>query len=393
MHAFTSAQGLPVGNPVVGPDGTIYGVTQYGGIFAGSIFALTPDGAGGFAYSELHAFRVYDGYQPQAGLILGSDGLLYGTTSGGGVPEGQGFGTVFRFDPASRALTTLHVFSGTDGSWPQAALTEAPDGSFYGTARFGGDDVNMGTVFRLDSAGNFTRLHSFSGTDGRQPMGRLYRTPDGDLYGTTARGASDADDGRHLPDRQPGNVQRRARFHRGADGRERSSIRVVAGFRRTGLRDHRMGRSPALRASRARIICVRGAASRRLPTVGSTARPPATALRRTESSIAREWTEALRRSTISGKTASGHSPGSSWPRTETCMARPATRKPWEAGDPSASIPRVATRFSATSIRRRWAEARAADSSRARRESSWAGSPAARPLPEACPRSIPWAASP
>ena len=94
------------------PDGTLYGVTQYGGIFYGSIFALHPDGGGGYTYEELYAFHATDGLQPVAGLLLGSDGFLYGTT-GYLVPSGSG--TIFRFDPEPRVLTTLHSFTGTAG--------------------------------------------------------------------------------------------------------------------------------------------------------------------------------------------------------------------------------------------------------------------------------------
>ena len=185
LHAMTGAQGFPVGTAVLAPDGTVYGVTQYDGTFNGSIFALHPDGAGGFSYELLYAFHFDEGgYQPQAGLLRGSDGLLYGTTT---AMVGSGRGSVFRFDPATRTLTTLHAFGLTDGDWPQGALIEGAGGVFYGTTRFGGD-MNFGVVFRIDSPGSFTRLHSFSGSDGRHPFGRLYLAANGDLYGTTSRG-------------------------------------------------------------------------------------------------------------------------------------------------------------------------------------------------------------
>jgi len=35
LHAFTGAQGTPRGELALGPDGTLYGATQYDGIFYG----------------------------------------------------------------------------------------------------------------------------------------------------------------------------------------------------------------------------------------------------------------------------------------------------------------------------------------------------------------------
>ena len=190
LYAFTGAGGVPRGDMARSADGTLYGVTQYDGIFSGSVFALTPNGSGGFEFRQLHAFKADDGVQPMAGLLLGSDGFLYGTTGGAGP---SGWGTVFRMDTSGN-LTTLHAFGGSDGGGPQGALIEGGDGFFYGTTRFGGP-ANEGTVYRLDAAGNFTSLHAFSGPDGRQPFGHLYRAPSGDLYGTTYRGGGDPDVG------------------------------------------------------------------------------------------------------------------------------------------------------------------------------------------------------
>jgi uncharacterized repeat protein (TIGR03803 family) len=84
---------------------------------------------------------------PAAGLVQGSDGNFYGTTSGGGVSS---FGTVFRMVPAG-AVTTLYSFSydGSDGSYPYAALVQGAYGNFYGTTVVGGTPYGGGTVFKL----------------------------------------------------------------------------------------------------------------------------------------------------------------------------------------------------------------------------------------------------
>jgi uncharacterized repeat protein (TIGR03803 family) len=80
-----------------------------------------------------------------AGLVQGTDGDFYGTTSGGGAAL---WGTVFKMTPKGR-LTTLHKFNGTQGSDPQAALIQATDGNFYGTTV--GQKSDLGTVFRVST--------------------------------------------------------------------------------------------------------------------------------------------------------------------------------------------------------------------------------------------------
>ena len=70
---------------------------------------------------------------PYAGLVQGTDGNFYGTTSEGGA---NGYGTVFKITP-SGTLTTLHSFDVTDGAYPYAGLVQATDGNFYGTTSRG----------------------------------------------------------------------------------------------------------------------------------------------------------------------------------------------------------------------------------------------------------------
>src|SRR5262245_8942907 len=62
------------------PDGRLWGTTGLGGKFEkGSVFVLTPDGLGGYDYTEIHAFRGGDGQEPNSSLLLATDGNLYGT--------------------------------------------------------------------------------------------------------------------------------------------------------------------------------------------------------------------------------------------------------------------------------------------------------------------------
>src|SRR6266403_1453185 len=83
-----------------------------------------------------------DGAIPDAGFLLGRNGLLYGTTSSGGA---SGNGEVFHLNSQTGALTVLHSFAGSDGASPEAPLTLGPGGKYYGTTAFGGAN-NFGTV-------------------------------------------------------------------------------------------------------------------------------------------------------------------------------------------------------------------------------------------------------
>ena len=151
------------GHPLAGlvyRDGAFYGTTETGGNVtagsgAGTVYKLARDGSGAWVETVLYDFcstKIYcrDGNNPSARLVFDSAGMLYGTTAGG-PPEG-GYGTVFKLDPATGVLTTLHRFTGgTDGSTPVPGLVFGKGGDLYGTTEYGGDSGN-GTVFRLKPA-------------------------------------------------------------------------------------------------------------------------------------------------------------------------------------------------------------------------------------------------
>jgi uncharacterized repeat protein (TIGR03803 family) len=82
-------------------------------------------------------------------------------------------------------FTTLHSFDGTDGSYPQAVLVQGTNGNLYGTTFEGGANGNHGTVFRITTGGKLTTLHSFDLTDGESPNGGLVQGTNGTFYGET----------------------------------------------------------------------------------------------------------------------------------------------------------------------------------------------------------------
>jgi len=185
---------LPEAALVPSRDGNFYGTTLYGGTYGyGTVFWISPSGT----YSNLYSFAGTNGIYPNAALIQASDGNFYGTTESGGFTNINsfatvGYGTVFKISPTG-SLTTLHQFSGspTDGYWPRAGLVQGSDGNFYGTTSYGGA-YGAGTLFRISSSGNCTSLYSFGGgfSDGNVPDGTLIQGIDGNLYGTTVYGGT-----------------------------------------------------------------------------------------------------------------------------------------------------------------------------------------------------------
>jgi uncharacterized repeat protein (TIGR03803 family) len=175
----------PVGSLAQGRDGNFYGATYSGGSPPGygTLFKITPGGT----LTTLYQFDFTHGAQPYAGPVQGTDGNFYGTTCSGG-PYGQG--TVYKITPKGD-FTLLYSFGASelDGFFPVTSLIQGTDGDFYGSTPDGGTDA-VGTVFKITPKGVYTVLHSFEGTDGRSPVGLLQAT-DGNFYGTTSYGGTD----------------------------------------------------------------------------------------------------------------------------------------------------------------------------------------------------------
>ena len=195
IYDFCSQTGCPEGSApwgglVQGSDGNFYGTTSdVGGVGQGAVFKLTSGGT----ITVLHSFTgLSDGGVPLAGLVQASDGNFYGVTRAGG--GSSGCGTVYRVT-AGGTLTTLHAFAGppNDGCEPFPALVLAGDGNLYGTTFVGGA-ANLGTVFKITTGGSETVLHSFctqSGCpDGGNSQAGLVQGSDGNLYGEATFGGA-----------------------------------------------------------------------------------------------------------------------------------------------------------------------------------------------------------
>lgn len=189
VHYFTD--GADGGSPnglVQAATGHLYGTTAFGGAgHAGTIFSLTPGSSSNWAFTTLISFGLTNGGLPQAPLVQGADGNLYGTTEFGGSDDE---GVVFSFNPAG-ALTSLYSFTGgLDGGNPCAALVQHTNGLFYGSTQTGGF-YDEGTLFSIAPNGALTNLYAFTGgVDGDSPVAALIQGKDGFLYGSTTDGGA-----------------------------------------------------------------------------------------------------------------------------------------------------------------------------------------------------------
>jgi uncharacterized repeat protein (TIGR03803 family) len=142
-------------------DGLLYGTTSNGGKQNdGVLFRISKTGT---RFKVLHNFcssaNCADGSIPN-GLLLGQDGNLYGTTQEGGSSvspcPNSGCGTIFRFEPTTRAFTVLHRLTAVADGLQPSGMIQAANGNFYGVSQ--GLDVKSFNedIFQFTLAGQFT---------------------------------------------------------------------------------------------------------------------------------------------------------------------------------------------------------------------------------------------
>ncbi|HEX4441094.1 MAG TPA: choice-of-anchor tandem repeat GloVer-containing protein [Thermoanaerobaculia bacterium] len=242
LHTFTGTNGdgsTPSGTLIqIGSD--FYGTTRAGGdtsglcaFGCGTVYKLDSSGS----VTTVYAFdsSTDDAIGPTAGLTLGGDGNLYGTSPSGGA---LGDGAVYRFEPGTGQATTINSLDRDTGGWfPGPPVTAGTDGMLYVVTTYGHcDDESSdcpqllrmttaggatplhtfspdegsvllspllqtgatdflgtssggnGAVFHVNGAGEVTPVHVFGDTDGRVPVGTLLRDAAGNVYGVTALG-------------------------------------------------------------------------------------------------------------------------------------------------------------------------------------------------------------
>jgi len=165
----------------------------FGTLSLATLMALCfhPNDSRAQTFSVVRSFGIatnVTGFTPQAPLVQGPDGTLYGTTVSA---EGHAFGTVFKIQPDGTGLTALKVFTNAvDGYSPSGALL-LNGTTLYGTTRTGGSAA-FGNVFKINTDGSgFTVIKAFAtgGLEGLGPVGGLVLSGS-TLYGATANGGS-----------------------------------------------------------------------------------------------------------------------------------------------------------------------------------------------------------
>jgi uncharacterized repeat protein (TIGR03803 family) len=206
--------------------GNLYGTTYQGGPYdVGTAFELAADGA----FQVLHVFGAVGssgGGEPIGRLARHGDNFYGVTTTGDSsifkvTPDGAftvvytSFAEGFMGAPArdksgnlygaylsgaddevyvlsrSGAFSPLHSFTlGTDGGVPVGDMLLTKRGVLYGATARGGPNGDNGTIYKLTTDGKFTLLRGLAGppNDGTEPSGGLVRGPNGKLYGTAIYG-------------------------------------------------------------------------------------------------------------------------------------------------------------------------------------------------------------
>jgi uncharacterized repeat protein (TIGR03803 family) len=184
------------GGLLLGTDGFFYGTTTIGGSTyhqqcgqygCGTVFKISSKGN----LMTLHNFEGMYGVYPNS--LVRANGNIYGTTAAGGT---NGGGTFFKIS-SDGTFTTLYNFGAAASPW---AVIQGSDQAFYGTTVAGGhkscaeDPNGCGTIFKINASGNGALLYKFCSqpncADGAWPSGSLIQGSDGSFYGLTLYGGT-----------------------------------------------------------------------------------------------------------------------------------------------------------------------------------------------------------
>ena len=195
----------PVGTLVMDKSGSIYltaslgGLSQTGcgGAGCGGLLKFVPPASPGGAWTRklVHSFTGgSDGGRPN-GLVLGSDGVLYGATDWGGA---NGGGTIYSVQlTGSFPLITLYSFGASgDATVPHPPMRDSAN-NLYGTSTYGGA-YGLGSIFKLtppsSPGGAWTESILYSSKNdsitGYEPSQSLMLDRKGNLWGTMTLGGA-----------------------------------------------------------------------------------------------------------------------------------------------------------------------------------------------------------
>jgi uncharacterized repeat protein (TIGR03803 family) len=198
IYSFTGTNdgAVPQSGVVIGINGNIYGTTYQGGTNGvGTVFEVNTAGN----LTTLVTLSLTNGAFPVA-LVQATNGTLFGAAFAGG---SNGFGDIFEIPNNGNTASVLASFSLTNGANPDAQLLIGSDGLLYGTTVQGGAH-GVGLVFQVSTNvsrigrgvqsastnGALTAEDSFQNSLGAYPEARLFQGADGNFYGTTTSGGA-----------------------------------------------------------------------------------------------------------------------------------------------------------------------------------------------------------
>jgi len=183
LHEFQVNQAFAaIGQLVIGQNGLIYGTTQFtnSSDLNGTIYSIEPDGDN---FTVMYSFDGISGRNP-SWLISTLDGYLCGVSE-----KSPGQWQVFRMKENGTEFSSIVNYNASL-NLPRFGdkLIHASNGYVYGTSAFGGPDGN-GAIYRfLPDGTDFSLIHSFNLSDGRHLTSGIVEATDGHLYGLASAG-------------------------------------------------------------------------------------------------------------------------------------------------------------------------------------------------------------
>lgn len=189
LSSFEKTPWNPVsGAMVLGTDGMWWGTTGSGGAYGyGTVYKVSADGS---RFQTVISFNGNNGERLMCGLADDGSGSLWGATNEGGSSD---LGTVYKVNVTTGVMTTVFEFDGSSGVRPIGGLVNDGNGYMWGTTSEGGTDYR-GTVFKVQiSTGTLTTVANISGgagNTGSRPAAPMTVGSGGFLWGTTEEGGS-----------------------------------------------------------------------------------------------------------------------------------------------------------------------------------------------------------
>lgn len=187
LHSFNGEDGAEPGELFEASNGIIYGGTNSGGNFSyGIIYSISPDGSDFKILYRPELNDYYDGVRFGNKFTEVDDGMIFGTTMGGGT---YGNGILFRLNMSDNSYEKIFTFGdNSSGSKPNSNLIAKPNGKLIGITLTGGFHKS-GTIYEVDKNGeNFRTLHYFDSIEAKHPNQILALDENSNIYGSSNLG-------------------------------------------------------------------------------------------------------------------------------------------------------------------------------------------------------------